>query len=87
MERKKKERESRLDNPPEPPDAPAPDPSISDLHLLLPGLIGFLTGAKSYEAVAEITEKCRRFGGDLLLQKSSPGEKNEISSRWLEAEQ
>ena len=87
MERKKKERESRLDNPPKPPDADTPCPAISDLHLLLPGMIGFLTGAKSYEAVAEITEKCHRFGGDLLLQKSSPVKKSEISSRWLEAEQ
>lgn len=87
MERKKKERKARSGILPKPPDADNPGPAISDLHLLLPGMIGFLTGAKSYEAVAEITEKCRRFGGDLLLQKSSPRKKSEISSRWLEAEQ
>ncbi len=87
MERKKKERKARSGIPPKASDADNLGPAVSDLHLLLPGMIGFLTGAKSYEAVAEITEKCRRFGGDLLLQQSSPEKKSEISSRWLEAEQ
>lgn len=87
MARKKKERESRLDNPPAPPAADKSNPGLSDLQLLLPGMIAFFTGAKSYVEVEKITEKCRRFGEELLLDVSSCGKKSKISSRWLEAEQ
>ena len=87
MVRKKKEREFRFDNPLRVPAAGKSSPGFSDIQQLLPGMIAFFSGAKSYEEVIKVTEKCRRFGGELLLDISSCGKKSKISSRWLEAEQ
>lgn len=65
MARKKKERKSRIDSETENTSCHSP-PGSSELDLLLPGMIAFFSGAKSHDEVMEITDKCRRFGSDLI---------------------
>lgn len=62
MERKKMERVRRRGR-----SSPADDerPPPSDDALVLDGVLAFVSGAKSSEALAEIREKCRNFGRDL----------------------
>jgi len=62
MERKKMERERRRGR-----DAPADDELSppSDDALVLDGMLAFVSGAKSTEALAEIRGKCLIFGRDL----------------------
>lgn len=65
MTRKKKERSARINF--ETGNTPCNSPSVlSDLQLLLPGMIAFFSGAKSRDELMEITDKCRRFGNDLI---------------------
>lgn len=63
MGRKKQERFERLNRPPPEPDKESPP--VSDLNLVLPGMIALFSGAGSREEVMDITAKCRRFGHDL----------------------
>jgi hypothetical protein len=65
MERKKKERNSRINSVADNVSGNSP-PTLSDLHLLLPGMIAFFSGASSHDEVMKITDKCRRFGNDLI---------------------
>ncbi len=65
MARKKKERGARINS--ETGNTPSNSPpELSDLHLLLPGMIAFFSGARSHGELMEITDKCRRFGNDLI---------------------
>ena len=65
MERKKKERGIRINTMPENASCNSLPP-LSDLQLLLPGMIALFSGARSHDEVMEITDKCRRFGNDLI---------------------
>ena len=65
MDRKKKERSARINYVAGNVSGNSP-PALSDLQHLLPGMIAFFSGASSHDEVMEITDKCRRFGNDLI---------------------
>jgi hypothetical protein len=74
MDRKKKERSRRCSTfPPDGVSSGNSPPTLSDLQLLLPGMIAFFTGARSEEEVMAITEKCCHFGRDIYRGDFSGG--------------
>lgn len=68
IRRKKKERAARLNNPP--PEFIKSTRTLSDIQLLLPGMIAFFGRARSKKEVLEITDKCHRFGSDFYRQRA-----------------
>jgi hypothetical protein len=66
MDRKKEELSRRVavSSPSEISSGNSP-PVVSNLQLLLPGMIAFFTGAKSEEEIMEISEKCCHVGRDI----------------------
>lgn len=70
MDRKKKEHNARTNSVPENVSGNTPQ-TLSDLQLLLPGMIAFFSGARSHDEVIEITDKCRRFGNDFIYPEKN----------------